>query len=88
MGLRHVDPDAAWTQYHEVMVAPVGFWASDDTTVSQADQLALTNYFTQALREALAKKFTVVDAAGPGVLEVQVGRRARRPERAMEGRGT
>ena len=48
------------------------FWGGDDTTVSQADQQALTDYFTKALNDALSKKFPVVDKPGPGVMEVQV----------------
>jgi hypothetical protein len=72
MGLRYMNPDARWTQYSKVMIAPVSFWAGDDTTVSQADQLALTNYFSKALNDALSKKFPVVDQPGPGVMEVQI----------------
>lgn len=72
MGLRYMNPDARWTQYKKIMIAPVSFWGSDDTTISQADQLALTNYFTKALNDALSKKFPVANDAGPGVMELQV----------------
>src|SRR5262249_1770963 len=72
MSLRYVNPDAHWTQYKKVMIAPVSFWAGDDTSVSQADQQALTNYFAQALNDALSKKFPIVRKPGPGVMEVQV----------------
>jgi hypothetical protein len=71
-GLRYVNPNANWTQYHKVMIAPVSFWGGDDTSVSQADQLALTNFFTQSLNEEFKKKFTVVNSPGPGVLLLQV----------------
>ena len=47
-GLRYINPNARWTQYSKVIIAPVSFWGGDDTTVSQADQQALTDYFTKA----------------------------------------
>lgn len=72
MGLRYLNPDARWTEYKKVIIAPVSFWGGDDTSVSKADQLALTNYFTKALNDALSQKFQVVDQPGPGVMEVQV----------------
>ena len=72
MGLRYVNPNARWTEYKKVIIAPVSFWGGDDTRVSKADQLALTNYFTKALNDALSQKFQVVDQPGPGVMEVQV----------------
>ena len=72
MGLRYVNPNARWTEYKKVIIAPVSFWGGDDTGVSKADQLALTNYFTKALNDALSQKFQVVDKPGPGVMEVQI----------------
>ena len=72
MGLRYLNPNARWTGYKKVIIAPVSFWGGDDTKVSKADQLALTNFFTKALNDALSQKFQVVDQPGPGVLEVQV----------------
>jgi len=72
MGLRYVNPNARWTEYKKVIIGPVSFWGGDDTRVSKADQLALTNYFTKALNDALSQKFQVVDKPGPGVMEVQI----------------
>jgi hypothetical protein len=70
--LRYFNPNAHWTSYNQVMIAPVTFWAGDDSKVSAADQQALTTYFHSALVEAFSKKMTVVDAPGPGVITVQV----------------
>jgi hypothetical protein len=70
--LRYVNPNAQWTQYNKVLLEPVSFWGGDDTKVSPADQQILTTYFTKVIQEALAKKFQIVDQAGPGVLTVQV----------------
>ena len=61
MGLRYVNPNARWTEYRKVIIAPVSFWGGDDTKVSKADQQALTDYFSKALNDALAQKFQVVD---------------------------
>ena len=70
--LRYINPNAPWTEYKKVLIAPVTFWGSDATKISAADQQALTNYFANVLREELGKKFEVVDQAGPGVMRVQV----------------
>lgn len=69
--LRYVNPDAQWTQYKKVLIEPVSFWGSEDTTVSAADQRILTNFLYQALESQLGQKFQVVDKPGPGVMVVQ-----------------
>src|SRR5215470_19850606 len=70
--LRYVNPNANWPQYKKVLIDPVTFWGSDTTKISAEDQQTLTNFFYQAMREELGKKFEVVDQAGPGVMRVQV----------------
>jgi hypothetical protein len=71
-GLRYIDPNAHWTQYRKVLIAPVTFWGGDDTKVSPADQQMLANYFHDALEGQLSKKFEVVQQAGPGVMRIEV----------------
>jgi Protein of unknown function (DUF3313) len=70
--LRYINPNAQWTQYNKVLIEPVTFWGGDDTKLSAADQRTLTNYFYQTLEQQLAKKFQVVDQAGPGVMAIHV----------------
>jgi hypothetical protein len=70
--LRWVNPNAKWTQYSKVLVDPVTFWGDASTKLSAADQRTLTTFFFQALSAQLAKKFTVVDQPGPGVMTIQV----------------
>jgi hypothetical protein len=70
--LRYIDPNAQWTQYKKVLIAPVTFWAGDNTSVSPADQERLTNYFYQAIEKQLSTRFKVVQQPGPGVLTIQV----------------
>lgn len=72
VGLRYFNPSAQWTNYNKIMIDPVTFWGGDDTSVSAADQQALVNYFSQQIKAQLAKKFEIVDQAGPGVLKVTV----------------
>jgi hypothetical protein len=70
--LRYVNPNARWTQYKKVLIAPVTFWGGDDTKVSAEEQQKLTNYFHQALQQQLSTKFQVVDQPGPGLMTVAV----------------
>ena len=55
-----------------MLIAPVTFWAGDDTKVSAVDQHALTDYFYQAIAQQLSTKFQVVREPGPGVMTIQV----------------
>jgi hypothetical protein len=68
--LRYVNPDAHWSSYNKVMIAPVTFWAADDSKVSGADQQALCNYAYTLLVKDIGKNFVIVDQPGPGVVKV------------------
>lgn len=67
---RYFKSSAQWTQYDKVLIEPVTFWGGESIAVPAADQQALTNYFSQQLREQLGKKLQLADQAGPGVLKV------------------
>jgi hypothetical protein len=69
--LRYINPNAQWTQYSKVLIAPVTFWGGDDTKISPTDQHTLTNYFYQVIQQQLSTKFQVVQEPGPGVMTVQ-----------------
>ena len=71
-GLRHVNPKGMFTQYDKVMIVVVGFFGSDPGKVQSQDEQRLTNVFYKNLHEALAKRYQVVDEAGPGVMKVEV----------------
>ena len=68
--LRYVNPNANWNSYTKVMIAPVTYWAADDSKLSAADQQALCNYMYTVLAKDLGKTFVVVDEPGPGVIKV------------------
>ncbi len=70
--LRYVNPSANWNSYNKIMIAPVTFWANDDSKVSAADQQALCDYTYNVLVKDLGKNFVIVDQPGPGVLKLSV----------------
>ena len=61
-----------WSNYKKVLLKPVEFWDTPDTTVSPDDQKMLTSYFYNSLQQNLQKSFTLVDQPGPGVLTFAV----------------
>jgi len=68
--LRYVNPNTNWSSYNKIMIAPVTFWAADDSKISGADQQALCNYMYTVLEKDLGKNFVIVDQPGPGVVKV------------------
>jgi hypothetical protein len=70
--LRYVNPSVNWGSYNQVMIAPVTFWAADDSKVSAADQQALCNYAYTEFVEVLGKNFVQASQPGPGVIKLSV----------------
>jgi|SRR5579871_2043960 Protein of unknown function (DUF3313) len=70
--LIYINPTVTWSNYTKVMIEPVEFWDSADSSVSPADQQMLTDYFYTKLKEDLQKEFTIVDQPGPGVMVLRV----------------
>jgi hypothetical protein len=68
--LRYVSSNASWSSYNKIMVAPVTFWAADDSKVTAADQQVLCDYAYNVFVKDLGKNFTIVDQPGPGVLKL------------------
>ncbi len=68
----YINPNVRWSQYNKIMLEPVEFWDSANSTVSPSDQHMLTAYAYNKLKEDLQKNFTLVDQGGPGVLVLQV----------------
>jgi hypothetical protein len=68
--LRYLNPNATWSSYNTIMIAPVTFWASDDSKVSAADQQALCDYMFNKLTSVLSKNFALTSIPGPGVLKL------------------
>lgn len=71
-GLRYVNPKGMFTQYNKAMLVMVGFFGGDSTKVSTKDEQRLTDIFYKNVHEELAKRYQMVDEAGPGVVKVEV----------------
>jgi hypothetical protein len=70
--LRYVAPNVNWSTYNKIMIAPVTFWAADDSKVSAADQQALCNYTYNEFVKVLGKNFILTGEPGPGVAKLSV----------------
>jgi hypothetical protein len=70
--LRYVNPNVNWSSYTQIMIAPVTFWAADDSKVSAADQQALCNYAYNEFNKVLHKNFLITNQPGPGVIKLSV----------------
>ena len=70
--LVYINPNARWSQYTKVLIAPVTFWGDSSSKVSIQDQQQLCSYYYNKLNEDLAKKFQLADRPGPGVMTVRV----------------
>ncbi len=70
--LRYVNPSVNWGSYNQIIIAPVTFWAADDSKVSAADQQALCNYAYNEFVKVLGKNFILTSQPGPGVMKVSV----------------
>jgi Protein of unknown function (DUF3313) len=66
------NPQANWSNYTKVMIDPVTFIASSNSSVSSEDQQKLADYFYNQLKEQIGKQAQIVDQPGPGVLRLQV----------------
>lgn len=67
----YINPSAQWNQYDKIMLEPIEFWDSANSSVSPSDQHMLTAYLHNKLKQDLEKHFTLVDQGGPGVMVLQ-----------------
>jgi hypothetical protein len=65
--LVYTNASVNFSSYRKIIIAPVTFWANDDSKVSAADQQTLCNYMYNLLTEEFSKNFTIVNQPGPGV---------------------
>jgi len=70
--LRYVNPNVNWGTYNQVIIAPVTFWAADDSKVSAADQQTLCNYTYDKFIKVLGKNFILTSQPGPGVMKLSL----------------
>jgi hypothetical protein len=70
--LAYTNMNANFTSYNAIIIAPVTYWADNDSTLSASDQQILCNYFYDKLIEEFGKNFRVVGEPGPGVARLSV----------------
>jgi uncharacterized protein DUF3313 len=70
--LAYTDASANFGSYNKIMIAPVTYWAEDDSKLSAGEQQVLCNYFYGVLKQEFSKNFQVVDDHGPGVAKLTV----------------
>jgi hypothetical protein len=70
--LAYTDANANFGSYNKIMIAPVTYWAEDDSKLSASEQQVLCNYFYNVLKQEFSKNFKVVDEHGPGVARLTV----------------
>lgn len=68
----YINHEVQWSQYNKILLQPVQFWDSENSSVSPSDQQMLTAYFYNQLKQDLEKHFTLVDQGGPGVMSLEV----------------
>jgi hypothetical protein len=68
----YINPKAQWSNYSKVLLKPVEFWDTPETTVSPDDQKMLCSYFYNSLQQNLQKHFTLVNQPGAGVITFAV----------------
>jgi hypothetical protein len=68
----YINPNVQWSNYKKVLLKPVEFWDTPDSSVSADDQKMLTSYFYNSLQQNLQKNFTIADQPGPGVITFAV----------------
>jgi hypothetical protein len=71
-GYVYITPNVQWSTYKQVLLKPVEFWDTPNSSVSPDDQKMLTSYFYNSLQKNLQQNFTIVTQPGPGVITVAV----------------
>jgi hypothetical protein len=70
--LAYTNPNANFSSYNKILIAPVTYWANDDSKLPADQQQVLCNYFYAELKQEFSKNFKVVDEPGPGVAKLSV----------------
>jgi hypothetical protein len=68
----YINPNVQWSNYKKILLKPVEFWDTPNSSVSPDDQKMLTSYFYNSLQKNLQQNFTIVDQPGPGVMTIAI----------------
>jgi hypothetical protein len=70
--LAYINPNANFSQYKQVLISPVTYWADNDSKITAAQQQSLCNYFYGVLQAYFLKNFAIATEPGPGVAKLTV----------------
>jgi hypothetical protein len=70
--LTYISSSVTWGSYNKIMIAPVTFWADNDSKLSSNEQQILCDYFYNVLQQDVGKNFSIVSDPGPGVVKLTV----------------
>jgi hypothetical protein len=65
--LAYINPNANFSQYNQVMIAPVTYWADANSKLNAQQQQMLCNYAYTVLQSYFAKNFALATEPGPGI---------------------
>jgi Protein of unknown function (DUF3313) len=65
--LAYINPNANFSQYNQVFIAPVTYWADANSKLTAAQQQSLCNYMYTVLQSDFAKNFAIASEPGPNV---------------------
>jgi len=65
--LAYISPNANFSQYNQVIIAPVTYWADPNSKLTAAQQQSLCNYMYNVLQSSFAKNFAIATQPGPNV---------------------
>ena len=70
--LAYTNSNVNFNSYNQVIIAPVTYWADNDSKLTAQQQQTLCNYFYGVLQAYFLKNFVIATAPGPGVAKLTV----------------
>jgi len=73
--LLYVNYKTDWNQYNKIYIEPITVWQTAGSPLADVDKEEVDNlatFFYNALRDELAKDYTVVNAPGPNTLKIRL----------------
>jgi hypothetical protein len=68
--LAYINPNANFSQYNQVLIAPVTYWADNESKLNAQQQQTLCNYAYTVLQRYFSKNFALATQPGPGVAKL------------------
>jgi hypothetical protein len=68
--LAYISSTATFSQYNQVLIAPVTYWADSDSKLNAQQQQTLCNYAYTTLQAYFSKNFALATEPGPGIAKL------------------